>query len=76
MSVESQAQQNRGYYMNSLRSWREELISDQRKNIARLLRMERMNHPDASDQKALIRLQDKFIGLITEAEGRAPSRLR
>lgn len=62
---------NRGYYINSLRAWREELISDQRKNIARYLRMEKMNHPDAPDQKALIDLGDKFIGMISAAEGLA-----
>ena len=62
---------NRGYYLNSLRSWRHELQEKQQTSKARLSRMQEMNHPDAGDQELYIALRAHIIGLIDIAEAEA-----
>lgn len=62
---------NRGYYLNSLRAWNDELLRSQKISVTRLRSLQRANHPDAEDQELLIDLRATVIGLIIEAEHEA-----
>lgn len=57
----------RGWYINGLKSWRNEMQQEQRLSRARHARLVKMSHPVADDQKALIELRDKFLNEIVAA---------
>ena len=56
----------RGYYLNSLKSWRSDLQKQLRQLMARHAKMEGMFHPDRPDQGKLIDLTMEFIARIND----------
>ena len=66
---------NRGYYRNSLKAWRDDLLKQRRSGLARLERMKNMSHQDACDQAMLLEINQGMIDLVESAQ-RAEASIR
>jgi uncharacterized protein (DUF2225 family) len=59
---------SRGYYRNSLKAWRDDLLKQRREGMARYARMEKMGHPDKNDQGILLDINRQLIEVIEAAQ--------
>jgi hypothetical protein len=58
----------RGYYLNSLKSWRDRLAHERRLLSRRYISMHRMKHPDTNDQGILMDINRQMIEVVEEAQ--------
>jgi hypothetical protein len=58
---------SRAYYRNSLNAWRDKLLRERRRLMARYAVMERQRHPDKNDQGILMDINRQMIGIVESA---------
>ena len=68
ITLEQTMSLGRGYYRNSLKTWRERLQRERRLGLARLERMQKMKHPDSDDQALFVRHIEQMIEVIDSAQ--------
>lgn len=65
--MSDKSQTTRGYYLNTLLSWRDDLLKQRRRLMARYAVMERTNHPDKRDQGYLLEINAEAMTNINNA---------